>query len=129
MAKPLKKLAAKYGAALYIKHYPLTDIHPAAEAAAMATVAAHRQGKFWALYGLLFDNQDAITDATVLKFAKRAGLDMKRFNKDLKDPAVKARVTQDVKEGDRAGVEGTPTIFLNGILIEYDDLEAKLKGK
>ena len=103
VATSLKALAKKYKAVLYIKHFPLTDIHAAAKPAAIASVAAHRQGKFWAFSKVLFDNQEKITDATIPKFAKKAGLDMARFKKDLKDPKLKAIVTRDMKEGERAG--------------------------
>jgi predicted DsbA family dithiol-disulfide isomerase len=127
VSEPLKKMAQKYGAVLYIKHLPL-QIHPAARDAAKASLAAHAQGKFWEVYGLFFKNQDALAKESIRKFAEKAGLDMKRFDKDVASKEVDALIKRDEQEADMAVVEGTPTIFLNGYMVEMEELEDRLKN-
>jgi len=126
-ADTLKDLAKKHGAALYIKHYPL-EIHAHARLAAQASVAAHKQGKFWALYDLLFKNQDRLDDKVIRELAGEAGLDMARFDADWKGAEAEAQVERDLAEGEKAQVDGTPTIFLDGFLVELDNLPERLSA-
>jgi len=124
---PTKELAKKYGVTLFIKHLPLTDHHPHAEAAAKASLAAHAQGKFWEVYQALFENQATLTDETIEAHARAAGLDMARYAEDVASQAVADRIARDTADADRAQVDGTPTHFLNGMMLEFDQLEAALK--
>ena len=126
ISKPLKDLAKKYKAVLYIKHLPL-QIHPAARDAAKASLAAHQQGKFWQVYATFFKNQARLSKDSLRKFVKKSGVDMKRFDKDMKSKALDKLVARDEREADMASVEGTPTIFLNGYMVEMEELEDKLK--
>jgi glutaredoxin len=126
VSQPLKKLALKYGAVLYVKHLPL-QIHPAARDAAKASLAAHAQGKFWEVYGMFFKNQDALAKDTIRQFVKKAGVDMKRFDKDVVSKGLETLIKRDEQEADMAIVEGTPTIFLNGYMVEMEELEDRLK--
>jgi protein-disulfide isomerase len=96
------------------KHFPLTDIHADAQAAAEAAVEAARQGKFWPFHDLLFRNQKDLNRAGLERLAEQAGLDVAALRKALDGRAHQAAVTRDVAEGGRAGVTGTPVIFLNG---------------
>ena len=98
---------------LIFKEYPL-DIHSHAAFAAAAALAAHRQGKFWPMHDALFAHHDDLSDQNVLALAKGIGLDMQRFERDLHSTAVEQTVEQDIADGDRAGVEGTPTLFIDG---------------
>ncbi len=98
---------------LIFKEYPL-DIHSQAAFAAAAALAAHRQGKFWAMHDALFANHDDLSDQNVTALAKRIGLDMQQFERDLHSTAVEQTVQQDIADGDRAGVQGTPTLFIDG---------------
>ena len=98
---------------IYYKHYPLAS-HPFSKVASQAAVAAGRQGKFWQMHDLLFENQLALDADKVQAFGRRIGLNMQKFEADMKDPAVAAIVAQDRAEGDRTGLTGTPTIFING---------------
>jgi len=112
----LKEVLAKYPkeANLIIKHYPLTSIHKAAENAALASLAAAKQNKYKELNDILFKNYRAITDDSIQTYAKEAGLDITAFNKDIKDPALKKMITEDMNQGQKLGVRGVPSIYING---------------
>lgn len=100
-------------AKLVFKHFPLPQ-HPLAELAARASIAAQNQGKFWEYHDLIFENQHRLDEASFERFARELGLDLRRFREDFESEAVKARVTEDRREGIEAGVQGTPAIFVNG---------------
>jgi len=96
------------------KHLPLKSIHPQAGPAATAAEAAHGQGKFWEMHDLIFANQGQLGDAKYQEWARQLGLDMDRFDKDLKSPAVSQRIDADSQEAAKLGVSGTPAFFVNG---------------
>jgi protein-disulfide isomerase len=98
---------------LIFKQYPL-DSHPAAAISAAASLAAHQQGKFWPMHDVMFANRQKLSRPSILAWAKEIGLDMNRFTKDLDSDAIKKAVLRDQADGDKAGVEGTPTVFING---------------
>lgn len=98
------------------KNFPL-QMHKFARQAATASLAAHRQGKFWEFHKKLFESMASLSDAKVQEIAKQLNLDMDKFNKDLKDPAIQTIINRDLQEGAAAGVRGTPTIFVNGLLL------------
>ena len=98
---------------LIFKQYPL-DSHPQAQISAQASLAAQQQGKFWQLHDLMFANRTSLSRQAIFGWAKDIGLDMKRFTADVDSEPVKKTVARDVADGDKAGVEGTPTIFING---------------
>ena len=98
---------------LIFKQYPL-DTHSQAALAAAAAIAAHQQGKFWPMHDALFTHRRDLSRTAILSLARTNGLDMKRFEADLNSPETKKTVTRDIEDGDRAGVEGTPTVYLNG---------------
>ena len=98
---------------LIYKEFPL-EIHSQAELAATAAVAAQKQGKFWPMYDALFKIHNSLSRDNILMVAKAIGLDMDRFQTDLNSTDVRETVIRDVQDGDRAGVMGTPTIFING---------------
>jgi protein-disulfide isomerase len=98
---------------LIFKQYPL-ETHPAASISAAASLAAHQQGKFWPMHDVMFANRPKLSRQSILAWAKDIGLDMKRFTADLDSDAIKKAVLRDQADGDKAGVEGTPTVFLNG---------------
>ena len=84
----------------------------------------------------LFANQKDLSDAKVEAIAQEIGLNMEQFNKDLKDPAIASLIDRDINNGREANVQGTPTIFVNGKLLNQRGLqgfqqaiEAKLKEK
>ncbi|NJK88285.1 MAG: DsbA family protein [Myxococcales bacterium] len=98
------------------KHYPLS-FHQDAKPAAIASLAAHKQGKFWEMHDKLFANQGALKEADLEKYAKEMGLDMPKFQADMKDPALAKWVDEDMAEGTKVGVRGTPATFINGRIV------------
>jgi protein-disulfide isomerase len=97
---------------LVFKQYPLPS-HPKAREAAKAAIAAHKQGKFWEMHDLLFENQDRLQSANLDEYAKKIGLDMKRFEADVQSKEVSAKVDADIAEGREVGVDSTPKIYVN----------------
>jgi Na+/H+ antiporter NhaA len=96
------------------RHLPLDDVHPHSRMAAEATEAAHAQGAFWPMHDLLFEHQDALRFADLVRYAGELGLDAERFAEDLRNREFAARVASDVDGADLSGVSGTPTFFVNG---------------
>jgi protein-disulfide isomerase len=107
---------------LVFKNFPLST-HQFARKAASAALAAGKQGKFWELHDRLFQNYNRLNDQVVQKQAKELGLDMQKFEKDMNDPQIAQVISQDVQEGAKAGVRGTPTIYVNGSLLRDTNLE------
>ena len=95
------------------KEFPL-DVHSEAELAAEAALAAHAQGKFWPMHDKLYANFQRISPDNVYKWAEEIGLDVVRFTADLKSGKYKSAVEKEMNEGMQAGVQGTPTLFING---------------
>jgi protein-disulfide isomerase len=95
------------------KHFPL-GMHPAAPLLHQAALAAGEQGKFWEMHDLLFANQSAVTRDRLVQHATGLGLDTNRFGKDLDSDRLKQLIVADKAEGDKLGVQGTPTFFVNG---------------
>ena len=98
---------------IVFKQFPL-PFHEHARNAAVASLAAQNQGKFWEMHDLLFQNGKELTDSKIEALAMKAGLDMKTFKADLKDVLLFQRVEMEIMEGKQNGVHGTPTIFVNG---------------
>ncbi|HKY33911.1 MAG TPA: DsbA family protein [Candidatus Polarisedimenticolia bacterium] len=95
------------------RHFPLTSVHPHAQAAAEAAEAAGAQGRFWEIHGMLYRHQDMLGSPPLL--ASRLDLDMARFMNELMNRVHAARVREDFVSGVRSGVNGTPAFFINGI--------------
>ena len=110
------------GVRFVFRNFPLTEIHPHALHAALAAEAADAQGRFWAMHDLLFARQKALEDADLARYAAELGLDAERLGRDVAAGAHLARIEEDVESGERSGVQGTPTLFVNGLLHEegYD---------
>jgi protein-disulfide isomerase len=120
---------------IVFKNFPL-QMHPFADKAAMAALAANRQGKFWEFHHKLFESQSSLSDATIQNIAKDLKLNMDTFNRDLNDPALQGLINRDMNEGARAEVRGTPTLFINGKIMQVRSLpeleqtiETELKKK
>jgi protein-disulfide isomerase len=95
------------------KHFPLRN-HKQARPAAVASMAAHQQGKFWEYHDKIFADYRNLNDKKFVEFAEALGLDMDRFTKSRKDPRILNIINNDMREAQKAGVRGTPTIFVNG---------------
>jgi protein-disulfide isomerase len=95
------------------KNFPLNN-HKFAMKAAAAALAAESQGKFWEFHDLLFKNYNRINDEQIRIIALGLGFDVKKFDVKMRDPEILARIQQDKRDGLRAGVRSTPTVFVNG---------------
>jgi protein-disulfide isomerase len=113
---------------LVSRQFPL-PMHNRAMPAAMAAVCAKAQGKFWEYHDKMFDGSPKLEDADLLNYAEQAGLKKSKFQKCLADPATKTQVEKDMADGQRYGVSGTPTFFLNGRLANFQDLENQVKAE
>ena len=98
---------------LVFKQFPL-EIHSQAAFAGVASLAAQKQGKFWEMHDGLFSHHQDLSHDAVLGIAKEIGLDVKRFEADWQSAAVIGALKKDMEDGQTAGVEGTPTLFING---------------
>ncbi|MGB5222839.1 MAG: thioredoxin domain-containing protein [Polyangiales bacterium] len=97
---------------LVFKQYPLPG-HPKAREASKATIAAQKQGKFWEMHDLLFKNQDKLQTANFADYAKKIGLDVKRFEADMASKETEKKIDADIAEGHKAGVDSTPSVYVN----------------
>jgi len=125
VSRELKKLIKGRDVRIVFKQYPL-QFHQNALPAAIAVVAAHFQGKFWPLYERLFADQDKLSEKYIQKLAKKVGLDMKRFKVD--QASATSMVEDDRTEGELADIEGTPTFFVDGQQVEFEDLDSRIKA-
>lgn len=116
---------------LVVRHFPITSIHPHAQAAAEAAEAAGAQGKFWEMHDLLFTHQDRLGDDDLHGYAQQLNLDLARFDRALADQTYQARVKQSFRNGITDGVNGTPTIFINDVRYDgprdYETFQAVIK--
>lgn len=103
------------------KHLPLRN-HKMARPAALASMAANEQGKFWDYHDKLFA-ESKIIPTSIDKIANDLGLDLNQFKKDMNSPRLQQIVAGDVKDAGSLGVTGTPTIFINGRKLKQRSLE------
>jgi protein-disulfide isomerase len=115
------------GVRYVFRNFPLAK-HPHAFRAAEAAEAAGAQEKFWQMHDLLFDNQWALENADLVRYATQLGLDLTRFASDMDEHAHADRVQADLESGSRLGVRGTPAFFINGRRQQdlEDDIEVLL---
>jgi len=116
-AEPVvRELLRDFGDVTYVwRHLPLNDVHPNAQQAAEGAEAAAEQGAFWEMHDLLLEHQDALGFDDLVRYAEQLGLNVERFEEDLRTRAGARRVAEDVDSADLSGVSGTPTFFINGI--------------
>ena len=117
--KTVKELLEKYksNVRLGYRDFPLTQIHPQARQAALASRCAGEQGQFWAYHDLLFANPGRLDTAGLTDHARTAGLDMEEFGACLASDKFKTDIENDLKLGTVAGVSGTPAFYINGVLV------------
>ncbi|RAS69855.1 thioredoxin-like protein [Lentzea atacamensis] len=133
----VQKLKSEYGERVTfdVRHFPIPS-HRNAELAAVAVEAAGAQGKRDEMFTLMFDaqqewgGQQTSQRAVFVEFAQQLGLDLAAFEKALGDPALRERVLAQRAEGSKAGVQGTPTFFINGTKLSgapsYDNLKTAI---
>lgn len=114
-ARRMKNLLKIYGTKikLVFRQMPIGSLHPDSFRASEAALAAHAQGKFWQMHDLLFANPKAHSRADLIKYARKLGLNMARFLRELDARKYKKRVQADLNLGNKKNVEGTPTFFVN----------------
>ena len=100
---------------LAYRHFPLTTVHPHAQRAAEAAEVAGAQGQFWEMHSMLYENQDALDEESLLEYAGDLGLSVEQFASDLAEHRHAPKIQEDVASGIRSGVNGTPTFFINGL--------------
>jgi protein-disulfide isomerase len=117
MAYPIVKAAQReLGNELcfVFRNFPLAEIHPHARHAAQAAEAAAAQDRFWPMHDMIFEHQNALEDADLVRYAGILELDVERFARQLEAGTYAKRVSDDFRSGVRSGVNGTPTFFMNG---------------
>ncbi len=107
---------------IVLKNLPLTSIHDYAEQAALAALAAGEQGKFWPFHDELFDSKE-LNDKVIESIAKKLGLDLEQFKKDMDSEKVKKQLNTDINDANKADVGGTPTLFVNGRQVKNRGLQ------
>ena len=100
--------------AFVFRHLPLDEVHEHARLAAEATEAAAAQDRFWEMHDMLFAHQDALRGPDLRSYAQEIGLDIDRFDDDLRQRRHALRVERDSASADDSGAAGTPTFFING---------------
>jgi protein-disulfide isomerase len=112
----VKEIQRRFGDDLLFafRHFPLINIHPHSEHAAEAAEAAGAQQNFWGMHDLLFENQRALEDEALVAYAGELGLDETRLIREVTSSVYALRIREDFKSGVRGGVNGTPTLFING---------------
>lgn len=116
IAPTIKDLMDKYpnDIKFVYKHFPLS-FHANAKAAAAASIAAQKQGKFWEFRYALAPHSKELSEEMYLQVAKEIGLDLEKFKKDMVlDSAMEARIDKDYRLGVEVGVQGTPNFYVNG---------------
>lgn len=98
-------------------------MHPFARKAAAAALAADRQGKFWEFNHKLFEASGSLSDEKIQSIARELKLNMETFNRDVNDTAIQNMINRDMNEGSQAEVPGTPTMFINGKLVQLRSLQ------
>jgi len=109
------------------RHMPLSDLHPRALAAAEAAEAAGAQGRFWDMHDRLFENQHALSDEQLREHAAALGLDVERFDRELREGVHAERVQEDLRSGAESGIPSTPRFFVNGAIHLGSANEAELR--
>ena len=133
----VKKVSEDLGAKVRFayRHFPLPQ-HKNAKLAATVAEAAGKQGKFWEMHDLIFQNQSDWSEeknAAILfaKYAQELGLDLARFQTDIASDDIKAKIENDYKSGVKAGVNSTPSFFLNGKKMDnprnYDEFKKAIE--
>ena len=127
----LEQMEREFGKNLRVtfRNYPLPN-HQHAVSAASAAEAAGLQGRFWEMHKLIYEHQkdwkDQFDARSIFQaYAQQIGLDVDRFQRDVNGGVVQQRIAQDVRRGQSLGVNGTPTVFLNGREVEFTDLPAE----
>jgi protein-disulfide isomerase len=117
--RPVESLLERYdGLQLIWRHFPDPQLHPGADLAAELSELAATQGKFWDAHSLLLAGRESFSLEGLLAVAERLELGRDEADAALRDRTFQVPVDEDIAEGVRAGVHGTPTFFINGVRME-----------
>ncbi len=126
----MKEITGLYGNRIkfIFRSFPLTQIHKNAYEAAVSAEAAGMQGKFWAMQDQLFTNQQTWANSSEARkifegYAQKIGLDLAKFQSDVVGLPTKTRVDADLERGRKVGINGTPTLYLNGVKLLPEQTE------
>src|SRR5260370_5798171 len=100
------------------RHFPMLEVHPHGQHAAEVAEAAAAQGKFWEMHDMLFANQNALDDASLVKYAVALGLDPERVGRELESHEHVGRIAEDRRSALASGVRGTPSFYIAGTRYE-----------
>jgi protein-disulfide isomerase len=104
------------------KNFPIRS-HKFAVEAAIAALAADRQGKFWDFHDELFKQYNKLNEEKIQEIAAKVKLDLAQFEKDRKDPLLLEQIKYDYNEGIRAGINSVPSVFVNGRKLKVRSLK------
>jgi protein-disulfide isomerase len=96
------------------RNFPLSEMHPQAFIAALATEAAAKQDAYWPMHDIIFEHQQRLHSTDLITYARTLGLDESKFVTDMQNETLKEKVEADFESGVMSGVNGTPTFFING---------------
>ena len=115
--KIVRQIQRKLGEDLrfVFRHFPRTNVHPHAEAAAEVAEGAGEQGKFWEMHDKLFENYNRLDGEHLVGYAEELGLDMEQFDRAITGRVYTGKVREDLQSGIESDVKGTPTYFINGV--------------
>lgn len=115
----VEELWEKHAADIRLVHkfYPLKQ-HTRAREAAKAAYAAQKQGKYWQMEKMIFENQDALSDEDLERYAAKVGLDLERYRVDRASEEAEQTIERDIDDGEAAGVRHTPFVLVNGRLFD-----------
>jgi protein-disulfide isomerase len=111
-----------------VRHFPVVSIHPLADGAALAAEAAGRQGKFWEMHRRLMESRGALGELNLVAYARGLGLDIGRFQRDMADESLAAKIRKQKIQGLRSGVNGTPTVYIDAVRYDGQIDEAGLRA-
>jgi protein-disulfide isomerase len=116
----IERVLAEFGGRVrfVVRQFPMVSRHPLAQGAALASEAAGRQGKFWEMYRRLMEAGGRLEPDDLLRYARALGLDIERWQRDMADSGLAERIAVTKRLGVRSGVNGTPTLFINGVRYE-----------
>ena len=100
------------------RHYPQSEVHPHAQLAAEASEAAAAQGCFWPFYDVLFEHQKHLKETHLRQYAQQIGLDLQRYDHEMKDRVYLQRVQEHRRGGRHLGIRAAPTFYVNGTLTD-----------
>jgi NhaA family Na+:H+ antiporter len=96
------------------RHFPLKKIHKQSQLAAEAAEAAGAQGKYWEMHQRLFKNQTNLSMDNLIEIAKELDLNIEKFSEELQSHVYARKISENILDGVKSGVNGTPTFFING---------------